>query len=442
MNLILPHHRRAHHRPLDPPSYENFKDPMSSQASPPIRVHHICYNCFRTGSELHPSNENTNTENDGRTENDVVLQRVHREKGHIHTKRRFCHLVDKSMGQVLRLQDDEVSEGDEWIDEDEENNEGRLYVAQKKRTRAGNEQITVLVPLLLCQQCVIYLTTDDEKACHDYNNCWCAMMWHVFSHQRTLRDKYCAEQLWSLIPLKWKEWWIDSVKKMRRRGRNLNTRDNYNMSPYEDVELNATHSFDDVTEDFYSIQKVKEEKKIESLLPYWNTHCVVPEVRCPWGCTEMMDDAGMIKFHDVLKHYLDEFIWAKDMNCIGDHRNMKQKMEDLLEGARADYLGYCGNIGQKIPAASPLLPGMTPGRTVSKSKTSCPMVRPCVIIHRTKGPMVLTCKEHNGGKHILKEFAPARLFSSILLISSCPSSSYIFFDTRFHKEIFAPTDKS
>ena len=76
MNLILPHHRRAHHRALDPPSYENFKDPMSSQASPPIRLQHVCYNCFRTGSELHPSNENTNTENYGSAENDVVLQRV------------------------------------------------------------------------------------------------------------------------------------------------------------------------------------------------------------------------------------------------------------------------------------------------------------------------------------------------------------------------------
>jgi hypothetical protein len=49
---------------------------MSTQASPHIRLQHVCYNCFRTGSELHPSNENTNTENYGSAENDVVLQRV------------------------------------------------------------------------------------------------------------------------------------------------------------------------------------------------------------------------------------------------------------------------------------------------------------------------------------------------------------------------------
>jgi hypothetical protein len=134
---------------------------------------------------------------------------------------------------------------------------------------------------------------------------------------------------------------------MCRHGRNLNSRESYNMSPYKDVELNATYSFDDVTEDYYSIQKLKAEKQIKSLLPYWNTHCMVPEVQYPWGCTEMMDNAGMIKFHDVLKHYLDKFIWAKDMDYVGDQRNRTKKMEDILEGARAHYLGYCGNIGQK-----------------------------------------------------------------------------------------------
>jgi hypothetical protein len=46
------------------------------------------------------------------------------------------------------------------------------------------------------------------------------------------------------------------------------------MSPYKDVELNTTYSFDDITEDYYSIQKVKAEKQIKSLLLYWNTHCM------------------------------------------------------------------------------------------------------------------------------------------------------------------------
>jgi len=104
----------------------------------------------------------------------------------------FLSFSGQESGQIVQLQENEVSEGDEWIDENKNNhenevhNEGRLYIAQKKRHRAGYECITISVPLVLCQQCVIYLTTNDEKACHDYNNCWCAMMWHVFSHQRTL----------------------------------------------------------------------------------------------------------------------------------------------------------------------------------------------------------------------------------------------------------------
>ena len=383
---------------LQPISYEHFRASMSSVATDEYREHHICYNCFRTKS----ADTTMNNEED----NGIVLREILRDKFNLHVKRGLCHLIDKKVGLV-----EEVSLFNN--SDDITINQQAPIAVHTVQSRQHLEIRTELAPVMLCGCCTTYLTSSKESKMYTkYNICWAGMMWYILSHSRVMRDEKFAKEVWLYMPLTWRQWWKNSLMQLCRHGRNeASRRDTYTSYTYRNVingesEENKEIVMHDVTNEYYKIQMIKEKKEIKSLFKYWGDHCAVTEVRCPWGCTEMMVDTGMIQYHDFLRHYMDKFIWTHDMdyktmkNYRIDGKRMMQEAGDLLKGARTDYVGYRGHKGKPIPAANPLLPGMLTNHTIPPTKHKFPLVRPCMIMHKKYGPMILTCKEHDNGMYI------------------------------------------
>ena len=91
--------------------------------------------------------------------------------------------------------------------------------------------------------------------------------------------------VWSLIPETWRQWWYPSLS-----GSCVST---VGVSVEEPVPM-----FEDVTAALGDTMKILAEKKLSKLMEHYNAHCVC-DVRCPWGCTDFLENCGGVAFDKV-----------------------------------------------------------------------------------------------------------------------------------------------
>ena len=367
---------------------EEMKRGMEATTDGEEQERNVCYNCFRRMQGLQ---EVLRMKDEGNLEHPKI-----------HVKYKFCNLVDKHLGSVRNLGQGRTA-----------SIERLLSVSERRRHTSGVADTTgELATLMLCHECFVYLTDATGKAHLEYQIFWPAFFWkNVLLHRRRIRSAELVKELWRCIPVTWREWWLPSLQKMY-----LDIGRDTRRFPYRPcLIIDDECSVHDVTATYYEIHKIKQEKKIKDLLPYWNEHCVVPEVRCPWGCTEWMESAGMIRFDKMIIHYMNPFVWSDDMFAADKtHTTWIQKRQDMLEGARKDYLGHYDEEGIWSPNACPLLPRMN----------DCALIRPCIICHKELGPMVLTCKDHDGGTCDL----------AILICTTARTTTQFYYSLYHHRK--------
>lgn len=285
----------------------------------------VCYNCYRTKDDLY-----------------VNLSQVARDEK-LRKALKFCNLKDKTV--------------------DLTQNKERNYN-----------------PIYLCTECKRYLT--DKASGNQYCFYWPALCWKMLSSERIIGDYSFVKFVWQMFPQKWRTWWFPEVQKLEgRQGTSVGGyhgargRGRRAVLLYEGMEvLQPPSFFEDVTEKYFESRDIEKNLRIEDLLSYWDSTCVWPYVKCPWGCTEFLSECGTVSFDDVYHHFCDGFVWS--FHDLG-RPYVQGNKKDKLYGARPDFLLEVGSV---LPGGQESL-----------------IVKHCIIIDQKKGPCVLTCSNHDGG---------------------------------------------
>ena len=209
---------------------------------------------------------------------------------------------------------------------------------------------------VFCRNCADYLRSKSliKIAGHDWFYIWPIYIWKLLS---TDEGRY-VDEVWSVIPMNWRGWWVRMVEAnlMRRPG-----------------QISMTHPaaiFRDVTDVYNSRKRVMKELKIGDLLSKWES--TIPDVLCPWGCTEYIEDTGGVWFDVLIQRC---FPW-----CVFplDQANVAASRIEACESSRHDFLWQGSFSFHGNPQW---------------------VIQPCVAILPRVGLRVLTCRNCSGGHH-------------------------------------------
>lgn len=182
-------------------------------------------------------------------------------------------------------------------------------------------------------------------------HCWPSFVWSVLTDKKS--RKVHGNELWALIPLKWRHWWIDAVTEVWNESRIT-------------MEYPAPF-FKDVTHQLGTVTKVLCDLHFVNLRNAIDRYICVPLVKCPWGCSEYYNLANNIALDIVFNSYLKD---REKVRMISPS-NLTRR----LTGARSDF----------VKSAHPIL---------YNPKWIC---CPSIAYIAGRGPVVLTCQEHHNG---------------------------------------------
>jgi hypothetical protein len=217
----------------------------------------------------------------------------------------------------------------------------------------------------LCKECYAMLinSNDDKVTKHrrfsyKWVHCWPAFLWSIFLEPK---NNTFLSILWKIIPSSMQQPWIQNFAKI--------------SALHRQTVLQTTPSiFQDITSLSASL-KIKRERMTLVDLISWSNDMYYCQVKCPWGCSEYVDEVGYIGFHKLL-YYIGNTMnivfpvketsiqvagYAKEIQCNGI-------LSDILESKPSYFL-----LSKKAP--------------ISYS----------IKVDSNLGPMVCTCRKHNGG---------------------------------------------
>ena len=231
----------------------------------------------------------------------------------------------------------------------------RSSIGIRYRLKLCSIQNPGLNEIMLCEDCYIMLTNGEKY--YEWKSCWPAFLWKIFSAV----DNYeLAEEMWRCIPTTLRLMWLQSYVELSQHHRVVT------------IEEPASY-FDDVTIFGNEIDRLKGTGIMTDLVKWGNLNCYCG-VRCPWGCTDFVDECGYIPYYKFFYELRGQFhtpIEEKSIRGAGTSTCAK----NVFTGIRPDYLSYIDYLGdnQEWPLA------------------------PRVRYFPDKGFFICTCGHHNGG---------------------------------------------
>lgn len=166
----------------------------------------------------------------------------------------------------------------------------------------------------LCSICAQYLLHEKSKNTMDL--VWCAMIWMYLSSTASLSQH--GYNVWSVVPDKWRLWWIDEARKINPVLGNITL-----FEPPSSV-LDVTFQKKELEESIENCRLADLKQKVDEHL--------LPLVKCPWGCTEFYHKTGSIPFDVTIAR------------CLGSEgvmlatNNAKKMIQGNALGMREDFL--------------------------------------------------------------------------------------------------------
>jgi hypothetical protein len=220
-----------------------------------------------------------------------------------------------------------------------------------KNIRISSSHVSICT---LCTECKNHLTTNDNKEASKDENIWPSFIWTLLSNSR-IHGIY-GRMIWKFIPTKWRHWWINELKA------------SFPIVFAQITIENPIPIFVDRTIESNEWKNDINSFDLTKIAQACNKH-LMPKVMCPWGCTEYTHRCGYIPLDTTFQRYL--------YKCsIKLMSNMKKL--SLILSSRDDYIRREGDEDCWL-----LNPEWK--------------IKPSIIIVKGKGPMVLTCRDHDGG---------------------------------------------
>ena len=125
--------------------------------------------------------------------------------------------------------------------------------------------------ILLCFECSNHLTCNDNNIAKENKNTWPGFIWSILQN-KDIHEKY-GIYVWKFIPRQWRHWWLS------------NTTD-YIPLVYSGISIDEPKSiFVDLTTDIDNWNDDINSFQIARLANACDKY-LIPNILCPWGCSE------------------------------------------------------------------------------------------------------------------------------------------------------------
>ena len=219
--------------------------------------------------------------------------------------------------------------------------------------------------VVLCRECYFAVVVDNATSSHlSSQYCWPAFVWSYMCNSEA--RLFYGNTLWRLIPVAWREWWLASVQN--------------EFPEMFDVTIDSPKPF------FVEISKRKEELDQALQELKWvqlgkavDAHASLPLVKCPWGCSEFINETKHVPLDAIFCSFLKDRLPGKVMS------SKRERM--FADCIRGDFFTSAHHI-------------------LYNKKWLC---SPSIAYVKEKGPVVLTCRFHDRtckGKYIHVPYSP------------------------------------
>lgn len=227
----------------------------------------------------------------------------------------------------------------------------------------------------LCDEC-FNVCVDKSQEFRDRYPAW---IWKTFTEKiqsrffgsTTLSELY-GEELWRIVPVTMRPWWIESVRCINHFG----------DFPFRNVTVSEPPSyFVDRTVEFGKYHDAMNSDKFGGFLGGMrNQNINLPNVYCPFQCTEHPANCKHANWDVIIQHALKRTpITLGHTNRYGNLHNF-DCMHDGYFRKNDDYDCILLNPEWRI--------------------------MPTLVIDVEKGPVILTCSQHGNGSDLLKLYPP------------------------------------
>ena len=256
----------------------------------------------------------------------------------------------------------------------------------------------------LCKECKNYLKKLDDpleekeaiKHAADWKNTWPSFLWNLLSGKevstgRRFHVSYEPVRLWRFIPGSIRQYWMDAIHDIRNEA----DEEYY----YRCTEEFPIPFFNDRTLDVKNFREVVSKREIKSLMGLLkprgsNKPIILPDVLCPWGCTEFCFEAGHSNLGLLIQHHLRRV--ELNMPNSKYYRNLylvETSRQDYIRQSKRDYI-QGGDVS--LDLESPRNDDIPDEKVLYDNillKEEWPIL-PAVELVGGKGLMVMNCRHH------------------------------------------------
>ena len=220
-----------------------------------------------------------------------------------------------------------------------------------RRTTSASRTIEYEV----CTQCYQHLNMSDTVEANKNKYSWPSFIWNLLQSE-DVQELYNASDVWKVIPIQWREWWLESIHQ-------------HFPTFYSQMTLTIPKPIiNDCTVKMKNWKESIESGNLNKIASICNTH-LVPNVLCPWGCSEFLHKVGKIEMQPIFQ--------KRFRKC-----NIASKLKDsdlsFVEPSRDDYFRNSSD-GYDMWLYNPEW-----------------KVFPSIAFFNGS-PYILSCKDHNGG---------------------------------------------
>ena len=276
-----------------------------------------------------------------------------------------CHRRDFSVDPRYKLTFTVVS-----------NEEIRTCKLAKVKPRRVDDQVIFFTLCQECERCLKktpdYLSMTSSQKAHmfDWKNIWPSFLWDILSGCNAsdnvpYHQIEGAETLWRMICASMREYWFEAIGiiQYRYRGNIIKPYDGCTLDQPKPFFVDRTMDVDKFWNNIHSLDMKRMLVELNS-----EKTSLIPDVLCPWGCTEFCFEAGHTNLGILIQHHLRKVVlnfptaqWYRKMH--------------LVESSRNDYI--CEEENRDLVLMNPKWP-----------------VQPCVVLEEGEGLMAMVCRHH------------------------------------------------
>merc|ERR1711923_608825 len=214
----------------------------------------------------------------------------------------------------------------------------------------------------LCRECRNYLMDPSDI---EWKNTWPSFLWNLLSGKdastgRFFHKVYDPKYLWKLVPQSLRPNWIGAIRgrygvEVMQRARN----NVVNVKGFAQCSIDSPEPFfidrtTDVKSFFDDVKSYKLKRLLHCLSAEHEKPCMIPDVLCPWGCTEFCFRARNVDLGLFIQHHLRRV-------QLNFPNNKWYENLYLVETCRDDYFRKDPNDYDKVLLNDnwPILPSIT-----------------------------------------------------------------------------------